>query len=322
MKKTAFTILGWLISLLLLALLATRLDFGALFKGLENARYGWLIAAAVVNVAVVALKALRFVGLMKPERNAAFSNVFKATMIGMAGNNVLPARGGDWLKIYLLGKWESSGKAALASITGLDKLFDGLAIVILFALLSFHSHFPVWVQKGTTIISIAILVSIVICVLLLLHHRRTADDKPKSGTRLNKLSQFASGLGAGMKALADKKLILSTFINSMAICLLQIATIWLCQLAFGWRLDVWVPALVYVAINLAIVVPSAPSGVGPFEFAAVLAYTWLGVGKEDAFNIALMYHAVQFFPVTLWGFLYYYLSRNRGQGEIKCATNT
>lgn len=302
MKKTAFTILGWAISIALIASLATRLDFGALWEGLTHASWLMLAAAAMINIIVVALKALRWQWLMLPERKASYRGLFKATMIGMAGNNVMPARGGDWLKIYLIGKWEDTSKAALASITGLDKLFDGLAIVILFGFLSFHSRFPLWVQRGTTIISVTILVSVVICILLLLHHRRT---RPEERDSLGRLSRLASNLGSGMGALASKNLVILTLINSVAICLLQIATIWCCQLAFGMHLDIWVPALVYVAINLAIIVPSAPSGVGPFEVAAVLAFTWLGVGKETALGITLMYHAVQFFPVTLAGFFFY-----------------
>lgn len=302
MKKTALTIIGWVISAVLIVSLAMKLDFHALLAGLSHASWHWLVIAAVINIAVVALKALRWLFLMRPERNASYGAIFKATMIGMAGNNVMPARGGDWLKIYLIGKWESASKAALTSITGLDKLFDGLAIVILFAFLSFHSRFPAWVQKGTTIISITILVSLVISILLLVHHRRSPSEERDN---LSAISRLAANLGSGMGALASRNLVIVTLINSVAICLLQIATIWCCQLAFGEHLDVWIPSLVYVAVNLAIIVPSAPSGVGPFEVAAVLAYTWLGLGKETAFNIALMYHAVQFFPVTLAGLIFY-----------------
>jgi len=79
-----------------------------------------------------------------------------------------------------------------------------------------------------------------------------------------------------------------------------------------------VPALIYVAINLAIIVPSAPSGVGPFEVAAVLAYSWLGVRAETAFNIALMYHIIQFIPITLIGATMYASCIGRVR-EIKAA---
>lgn len=308
MKKTALSIIGWLISAGLIALLAARLDFHTVWAGIARASWGWLAAGATINIAVVAFKAKRWQWLMQPECRANLSDVFRATMIGMAGNNVLPARGGDWYKIYLLGKWSGAKKAMLASVTGLDKLFDGLAILLLFGALSFHSRFPVWVQKGTAIVSVVIVVSLVICILLLLHHRRTSAERTDE---LGAVSRLAKNLGSGMSMLASRHLVIATLAMSVAICLLQVGTIWCCQKAFGQRLDLWIPALVFVAINLAIIVPSAPSGIGPFEVAAVLAYTWLGLSKETAFNIALLYHAVQFFPVTAAGLILHFLSARR-----------
>jgi len=310
MKKTTFTIIGWLISIGLIVLLATKLDFTSILNGLMRASWGWLVLAAVINIFVIALKAYRWKWLMEPEKKTRFSAIFEATIIGMAGNNVLPARGGDWYKIYLLGKLEGISKTTLASIATLDKLFDGLAILILFGFLSMHSRFPVWVQRGTTVVSIVIVVLLILSVLMLIHHRRTENLRDELGV----ISRIAKNIGSGMSALASKRLLVLVFTNSIVVCLLQILTIWCCQMAFGRQLDIWIPALVYVAINLALTVPSAPSGVGPFEVAAVLAYTWLGVGKDTAFNIAIMYHAVQFIPVTLIGMIYYFKS---GVGSLK-----
>lgn len=302
MKKKALTTIGWLISIALLASLFSKLDFHALWAGLSNAKWTYLLIAAAINILVIMMKTLRWQWMMQPETRTLFLDIFYATMIGLAGNNVLPARGGDWIKIYLIGRWERTSRAMLASVTGLDKLFDGLAILILFGALSLHSTFPEWVQKGTLIVSITISVSLIICILLLLHHRRTPSD---SADELSRFSRLAKNLGSGFGALANRRLAISTLIISIGICLTQVLTIWLCQLAFGQHLDIWIPALVFVAINLAIIIPSAPSGVGPFEVAAVLAYSWLGIKAETGFNIALMYHAMQFFPVTIFGAIIY-----------------
>lgn len=314
MKKAAFTIIGWLVSISLIAAIAARIDFGVLWQGFAKASWPYLLAAAAINIVVIALKALRWQWLMRPERRTHYAGIFRATMIGLAGNNVLPARGGDWLRIYLLGKWEGVSRAMLASVTGLDKIFDGMSILMLFGVFSFHSTFPEWVLKGTLIISIAIAMSLVIAVLLLLHHRRTPEYEIEE---LGRLSSLAKRLGSGMGALASKKLLATNITLSIVICLLQVETIRCCQQAFGMRLDVWVPVLIFVAINLSIVIPSAPSGVGPFEAAAVLAYAWLGVSAERGFNIAFMYHAVQFFPVTAIGFLLYLRATRPGVKHLQ-----
>ncbi len=308
MKRKALTILGWLISIALLTSLAMKLDFHSIGEKLADAKWHYLALAGLLNIAVIALKAVRWQWLMWPQKRTRFGSIFRATMIGLAANNVMPARGGDVLKIYLLGKWEGVCRAMLTSITALDKFFDGLAILILFGLLSMHSTFPVWVQRGTTIFAIVMVIILILAVGLLLHHRRTTADPAAS---LGRLSHLAHRLGSGMGMLTSKRLVLGTLALSIANCLLQVGTILCCQLALGVHVAIWVPILVFVAINLAIMVPSAPSNIGPFEVAAVLAYTWLGVGKDMAFSIALIYHAVQIIPVTLIGLLFYLSSTQR-----------
>lgn len=313
MKKKVFTTLGWIISIALLASLFARLDLRAIWQGFVGARWSYLILAAAINFTVVGMKALRWQWLMRPEVKTQFWSIFRATTIGMAGNNVLPARGGDLLKIYLIGKWEQVSKTMLASITGLDKIFEGLTILILFAALSMHSTFPEWVQRGTIIVSAATTVLLIISILLLLHHRRTPSHIEDE---LGRFSRIAKRLGSGFGALASSRIAVNTLIVSMLICAVQIITIWCCQKAFGERLDIWVPALVYVAVNLAVMIPSAPSGIGTFEFAVVLAYSWMGIRAETGFNIAIVYHAIQFIPITLTGAIMYLRSMNAAERSV------
>ena len=288
------------------------MDFHAFWASFSAAKWGWLVLAAAINLVVMAIKAWRWEVIMG--KLAPFGTIIRAAFISAAGNNVLPARGGDWLRIYLLGKWAGTSKTSLASVTGLDKLFDGISILILFGLFSFHSfglgrikqQFPDWVQHGTLIISIVIAASLVICYLLLFHHRRTHETEG-----LGPISKLAKNLGAGMEMLTNKGLVTKATLVSIVSTLIQICTIWCCQTAFDVHFNLWIAAVVFIAINLAITIPSAPSGVGPFEAAAVLTYAWLGLKTETAFNIALMYHAVQFFPVTILGFLFYFKNTGR-----------
>jgi len=170
-----------------------------------------------------------------------------------------------------------------------------------------HSTFPDWVRNGTLIVTGVIIGSLIICILFRIHHKRNVDI-PK--TRRGRVSQLIYQLGAGMSIMEEKGRFGATLVLSFIIALLQIVTILTVQKAFGIMLPLWVPVLVYVAINLAIIVPSAPSNIGPFEVAAVLAYTWQGLTKEVAFNVAFIYHVVQVIPVTLVG-AYYYLTTFR-----------
>jgi len=120
MKHKALTIVGWIISAAAIAALFARLDLREIAHTFAHASGWFLAAAALLNLAVVAIKALRWQWLMRPAHRAHFGEIFEITMIDLAGNNVLPARGGDLVRIYLLGRWKGVSKATLASITVLD----------------------------------------------------------------------------------------------------------------------------------------------------------------------------------------------------------
>ena len=66
------------------------------------------------------------------------------------------------------------------------------------------------------------------------------------------------------------------------------------DLTFGQVLSVFV----FGALGLA--VPSSPGGVGVYEAVMVAVLTGLGVDKEQALAVGLVYHAVYSFPVTAY----------------------
>lgn len=305
MKKKALTTLGWIVSLALIAVMFMRLDVKAMLDGFYRANWSYLMAAAAVNIVVVILKAIRWRMIMAPEKHVSLKSIFKATVICYAANNVMPARGGDVLRVLLLGKWEKTSRTTLASIAMLDKVFEGLAMLILFVALSFNATFPNWVRSGTLAISISICTLLIMSFLVVFHRQRimSADTEPSG-----RFERLVFKLGSGLRALTNLKLTAKAIAISLLACGIQVLTIWLCQMAFGVFLNPWVSALIFVAINLAIMIPSAPSGIGPFEAGAVLAYIWVGLRPEMGFNIALMYHAVQFIPVTAAGAVMYWLS--------------
>lgn len=63
---------------------------------------------------------------------------------------------------------------------------------------------------------------------------------------------------------------------------------------------------VVIAINLAIALPSAPGNLGTFEFAAILAYSFVGVDKATGLGIGIFFHFLQIIPTTLIGLFFYW----------------
>jgi uncharacterized protein (TIRG00374 family) len=80
--------------------------------------------------------------------------------------------------------------------------------------------------------------------------------------------------------------------------------IYFCVVAF--RLDVPVLASLFlvVIISLGSMIPSAPAFLGTMQYACVIALAAFGVPRADALAYSTVYHATQFFPITIVGIYY------------------
>jgi uncharacterized membrane protein YbhN (UPF0104 family) len=59
-----------------------------------------------------------------------------------------------------------------------------------------------------------------------------------------------------------------------------------------------------VLINLGIMIPAAPGGLGPYEAAGVFALGAFGVTETAAASVAIVSHAMQYLLVTGLGLLF------------------
>src|SRR5207247_4422504 len=98
-----------------------------------HARPEWLalsLATAFVNLVI---RALRWQYLLQPLGRTTFANAFRATAVGFAANNLLPARAGEVIRPYFLARHEQmSATGAFATII-LERLLDTMTVLMLLA---------------------------------------------------------------------------------------------------------------------------------------------------------------------------------------------
>ena len=56
-------------------------------------------------------------------------------------------------------------------------------------------------------------------------------------------------------------------------------------------------------VNLGLLLPSAPGGVGIFQGASILALSFFGISPEVALSYSIVVHAVMIIPITVLGIL-------------------
>ncbi|MFH1654779.1 MAG: lysylphosphatidylglycerol synthase transmembrane domain-containing protein [Pseudomonadota bacterium] len=300
MKKKLLHITGWLITLTLLGFIAFRMDWQTVIQGFKAASINYIVLAILFNFIVIGVKSLRFKWLIKVGDKLKFSKVLNATMISFAANNIFPMRGGELIRIQMLSENGKRSKLSLASISFLEKLFDAIGIVVLIPFLLLIPDKPVWLNKGAFIVIAITAVFVGISFFLKLFEKHA----------------FIKKLTDGFKALHNAKDFFSNLVLTIISSILQILILQWMQMSLGIELPFWQTVLAFLAVNLAIMIPSAPSHLGTMEAGLLMIYSIFGLQKETALNIALMYHAVQFFPVTLTGLAVYLLNSIKSKNIV------
>ena len=88
---------------------------------------------------------------------------------------------------------------------------------------------------------------------------------------------------------------------------------WAVEHAFGVAPRAGSPLLALVATNLASAVPASPGNLGVYEGAALLAYTSLGVPRDQALAMGIVGHAVYLLPFVGAGWVVLSLGQLRAR---------
>ena len=111
-----------------------------LMESFRHINYIWLLPTFVLMCLTYVARAIRWRVLLAPVKEVKTIELFSPLMVGfMAG--VLPARAGELVRAYLLGKkFELSFASSLATIV-IERLFDMILLLLLFSwILVFHGE--------------------------------------------------------------------------------------------------------------------------------------------------------------------------------------
>src|SRR3954471_18564551 len=99
----------------------------------RSAAIEWLFAAAVLYALATLLRGERWHRILHLSGNEARrSDSYALVAVGYMGNNVLPARAGEMLRVMLLSRRTGAGKRALFGTVVAERLLDAIALATIF----------------------------------------------------------------------------------------------------------------------------------------------------------------------------------------------
>jgi glycosyltransferase 2 family protein len=321
--------IGLAISVVFLYLAFRGEDLGAIGAALTRVQYWALIPAIVAYFVGVWLRAIRWGVLLSPMRQGIHPyRLFKVLVIGYMGNDILPARLGDVIRVYVLSRRENVTKSATLATILVERIFDGLTMLGFLAasalFITLNTELTLILRAATSLFLAGFLVFLFLAaapdristlVRLILGRSPIGRVIPESlhERALHMTSAFVGGL-AVLRSWRGVLSVMGLSIGAWAAEALMYYIIG----AWGFGLDLPVHAytITTAIANLSTLVPSSPGYFGVFDTVAKVVL--VGLFKLDS-TMALSYvallHAALYFPVTLWG-VYYMVRESVSWSEL------
>jgi uncharacterized protein (TIRG00374 family) len=293
--------IGWLISALFLALVFSKVEWAAFFNSLKQLSPITPLTLALIYLFGFFIRGIRS-KLLLP--TLGWRESFGGVFIGYATNNILPARLGEVVRAHVVGKSAGIKRTVAFSSVLVERIFDGSAIVFLLILGTQSLTLPEWADE-VRLAGLGLFSAALICVLLIgVFHNLVATTITRFIPH-QKAAEALIGLSEGVAlAVRDLKTLVLVISSSITIWLVESLMFFYCMKAFSFNTSFSGAMFVMAIVNLGVLIPSSPGGLGVFQYFAVLALAFLGIANAPATAYAIVIHLAQYLPVTIIGLLW------------------
>ncbi len=310
--------LFWVGSLVLLALASLavyHLDFAAISAALTQADWRLVSLAALLNLSLLYFRVFKWRFFFDPGDVPRFYHLSLAAFAAYTCNNVIPARVGALVQVWLLSQKDKRSPGHTFGTIVLLRIFDGASLaaigLLVFWQLEVIQTSPEWdyLRRGGLIFSVVFFG--LLLFLALLHQHEWLQRKMRSISRglverslkkslVDSLEHFWQGFSV-MRRPAYLLVVVLLHVVFWGLCGLSIQ---LHLQAFGIPPQSWLtPFLLLIAQAMSFAIPS-PGNIGPFHAATVAALALQGVAAESALALAIVMHASFLLTNTLPGLVY------------------
>jgi uncharacterized protein (TIRG00374 family) len=317
-------ILGFSISAIAIYLLLKNFDLKEFERLRGKLDWKFLFFLVLSNLWAFVPFTLRWYYLL--DKKISFGSAFASSVIGVGLNMVLPARGGDLMRLVINKKDSGLAIPNLISKLFLEKVMD-LGTVVLIG--SFALFFlGLGENKNLSLIYVSgfVLVGMfggLIALRIFLEPIRNLFRKffgmankadlynHKIDHHLVEFSEFLKG----------RKLILPALTSFPTWLLGYALSYWITGQLIGIQLQYPEILLLMFAGAMGVAIPSAPSGIGVFHASVISGFLLLGRDSGEGFVFATVFHLAQFVIITSLAIVFYLgwtaLSKDKKESPAK-----
>ncbi|MBN1992196.1 MAG: flippase-like domain-containing protein [Anaerolineae bacterium] len=281
-------------------------------QALAQANYWMLVPSTIFVYVHLYFRTLRAQWLLKPMGHAPFWPTFRALVIGITANVVLPARAGEFLRAYVQGRSCGLSKTGAFAALVVERILDGLTVLlVLVGVIALGVRNEVLQQAGMAgaVLYVGALAALVV-FLLKRHWADTLIAKLLPQNLAQLALKILDGFTGGLAILKNPPHLAMVLLWNVFTWIPIPLAFWFALKAFdfGAPLPWQTSVLMLPAMALALTIPGAPAGVGLVQFAAKLTLDSTFAGLPVAPNFAetvaaatIILHLSQFIPEVIAG---------------------
>lgn len=266
----------------------------ALFYWIKAWRWRWMLAP---------------LGDFRPTRD-----LLPPIMSGFAFNNLLPARLGELVRVFVFSRAHNVPKTPVLASVALERILDAVTILALLGVgLLIVPDMPDDIRRTATV-GAAVAGAGVVCVLIYLiwtrHFVRIAEYLMNAvpilpeGLRRKIIGILDAGT-LGLAALKTGRLLAFILLTSFAQWALNAVLVYLALAAFSIDLPWGVSLVLLAVIAFGVAAPSAPGYFGIIQLCFLIVLEPFIDDRERIFAASIYFHVAQYVPVTLVGLIYF-----------------
>lgn len=266
-------------------------DWKSELPRLARIHWAWLLLAIASDVLVYVSQAWRWNLLLTPVGYVPLWRSVQAIYIGLFANEVLPLRSGELIRTYLQAVWNRIPFAVVLSSTLIERLVDGVWLIIGFAAVSMVTSLPRELEVGAVILAMIVSALGALVLFAVLNKRFNHHV-----TTRHRWSEVLRTLVEGLHAMGRARTFPLSVLASMVYLLLQVVPIHAMLEGYGVDLPWGSAAIVLVVLRLGTILPGPPGNVGVFHFFCFLALNKvLGIEAQTAKSLS----GIMFFVITV-----------------------
>ncbi|CAN5119243.1 lysylphosphatidylglycerol synthase transmembrane domain-containing protein [soil metagenome] len=305
---------GVAVSVIAIWYAARGVDWAEVGEALAGADYGILALVLVLTPMVnVGARAIRWRILLQPVRRVRLADCIAATAIGLMANNVLPARVGEFVRAYTLGRRGATPTGTALGALFVERMLDGFALTGLLYAVTLVQDLPGWVDT-TARVAFGVFFGLLVFQLVLafrptafVRFASWASRRLFDGRFEEAVDRVVVTFVDGFRLLRQPALVAVSVVLAFLQWTLISALYYLGLAAFGLAARVgWAGAFFTDSVTtLGVAVPSSPGFVGTFQAFVVKSLEVFGIEPAAAFSFSVGFHAASYLGVTAVGLAFF-----------------